>query len=78
MVYNITWLNSQHQKFISQMKSELQAFLSGPVVQNSIDKGHDGSLHVDLVPVDASGTVQVVDDALKSGPLEGVLLVVQH
>ena len=37
-------LNTKHQKLVPQMESEFKIFCPGSVIEDRVDKGHDGSL----------------------------------
>ena len=50
--------------------------LSRPVVENSVDEGHDGGLEVDVVAVLPGAAVEVVDDALEKREKECILALV--
>jgi hypothetical protein len=74
----VTWLYPQHEELVSQMQPELEAVLARPIVEHSVDEGHDSGLHAEVVPVRAHAAVQLVHHALEPGPLARILLEVHH
>ena len=62
-------LDAQHQQLVTEVEPELQVLLAGTVVEDGVEKRHDGRLEVDVVPVLARAPVQVVEDALKPSAL---------
>ncbi len=48
-----------------EVQSELQVLLSGPVVEDGVDEGHDCCFEIDIVSVLASTPIQVIYDTLE-------------
>lgn len=60
------------------MQTKFQGHLTGAVIQDRIDEGHDGRLQREVVLVDAQVLVEVVDDALEASAFHVETLKVQH
>lgn len=71
-------LNAQHQELVSQMQTKFQIFLTWPIVEHSIYKGHDGRFQIDIISVSASRSIQIVYDSLESSSFGGKPLEMQH